>query len=81
MAFGGGTEAKIKLFSEYGHVAYQYKVNDACRNMLANILLIDPLPTDPLSILTPLTHGVGSKVIFFLSESRHVAYHINGNGT
>ena len=30
-------------FSEYGHVEYQIKGNDACINMIANILLIDPL--------------------------------------
>ena len=30
-----GTEAKIKLFSEYGHVAYQIKADDVCSNMVA----------------------------------------------
>ena len=45
---GGGAEVKIKLFSEYGHVAYQIKAGS---NMVANIL-----PTD-----TPSTQGVGSK--------------------
>ena len=49
--FGGGAEAKIKLFQKYGHVAYQIKADDFCNNMVANIL-----PTD-----TPLTQGVGSK--------------------
>ena len=29
MDLGGGAEAKIKLFSEYGHVAYQIKADDA----------------------------------------------------
>ena len=28
-------------FSEYGHVAYQIKADDACSNMVANILLTD----------------------------------------
>ena len=35
---GGEAEAKIKLFSEYGHVAYQIKVDTVCSNMVANIL-------------------------------------------
>ena len=48
---GGGAEIKIKFFSEYGHVAYQNKAEDAGNNMIANIL-----PTD-----TPSTQGVGSK--------------------
>ena len=54
---GGSAEAKIKLLSEYGHVAYQIKADDAGSNMVANIL-----PTD-----TPSTQGVGSKsqTIFF----------------
>ena len=53
--------------SEYGHVAYQIKADDAGSNMVANIL-----PTD-----TPSTQGVGSKgqTISF-SESSHVAYQI-----
>ena len=57
---GGGDEAKLKLFSEYGHVAYQIKADDAGSNMVANILPID----------TPSTQGVGSKVklYFFLKE-------------
>ena len=38
-------------FSEYGHVAYQIKGNEAYTNMLANSLLIH----------VPLTPGVGSK--------------------
>ena len=66
----GGSEVKIKLFSEYGHVAYQIKADDAGSNMLANIL-----PTD-----TPSTQGVGSKgqTIYF-SESSHVAYQIKAD--
>ena len=67
---GGGAEAKIKTFSEDGHVAYQIKADDAGSNMVANIL-----PTD-----TPLTQGVGSKgqTIFF-SERSHVAYQIKAD--
>ena len=30
-------KVKIQLFSEYGHVAYQIKGNDACINMVADI--------------------------------------------
>ena len=57
-------------FSEYGHVAYQIKADDAGSNMVANIL-----PTD-----TPSTQGVGSKgqTIYF-SESSHVAYQIEAD--
>ena len=65
-----GAEAKIKLFSEYGHVAYQIKADNVCSNMVANLL-----PT-----YTTLTQGVGSKgqtIIF--CESSHVAYQIKGN--
>ena len=66
----GRAEAKIKLFSEYSHVAYQIKADDAGSNIIANIL-----PTD-----TPLIHGVGSKgqTIYF-SESSHVAYQIKAD--
>ena len=49
--YGGGAEAKIKLFSKYGDGAYKIKADNAGSNMVANIL-----PTD-----TPLTQGVGSK--------------------
>ena len=66
----GWAEVKIKLFSEYGHVAYQIKADDTGSNMVANIL-----PTD-----TPSTQGVGSKgqTISF-SESSHVAYQIKAD--
>ena len=65
-----GEEVIIKLFSKYGHVAYQIKANDACRNMVFNIL-----PTDTTSALR-----VGSKgQIISFSESSHVAYQIKGN--
>ena len=65
MDLGSGAEAKIKLYSEYGRVAYQIKADNVGSNMVANIL-----PTD-----TPLTQGVGSKgqTIYFC-ESSHVAY-------
>ena len=67
---GGEAEAKIKLFSEYGHVAYQIKVDTVCSNMVANIL-----PTN-----TPLTHWVGQKVKpYILCENSHVAYQMKGN--
>ena len=51
MDLGDGAEAKIQLFQNYGHVAYQIKGNDACSNMVANILPVD----------TPSTSEVGSK--------------------
>ena len=38
--------------SEHGHVTYQIKENQECTNMVANILLADPLP--------PHTLGMGS---------------------
>ena len=65
----GGAEVKIN-FSEYCHVAYQIKADDAGNNMVANIL-----PTD-----TPLTQGVRSKgqTIYF-SESSHVANQIKAD--
>ena len=55
---GGGDETKIKLFSKYGHIAYQIKADDAGSNMVAN-----SLPTE-----TPSTQGWGQKVklYFFL---------------
>ena len=52
MDLGNGAEAKIKLYSEYGRVAYQIKADNVGSNMVANIL-----PTD-----TPLTQGWGQKV-------------------
>ena len=67
MDLGGGAEAKINFFSEYGHVAYQIKADNAGSNMVANIL-----PTDP-----PSTQGVGSKgQTLSFSESSQVAYQI-----
>ena len=56
----GVTLANIKsTFSEYGHVAYQMKGNEAYNNML-----------NSLPVHTPLTPGVGSKGQFvFFSES------------
>ena len=66
----GWGQGQNKTFSEYGHVAYQIKADDAGSNMVANIL-----PTD-----TPSTQGVGSKgqTIYF-SESSHVAYQIKAD--
>ena len=49
---GGGTEAKINLFLEYGNSANQIKAEGECRNMVVNIL-----PTD-----TSSTPGWGQKV-------------------
>ena len=66
----GWGQGQNQTFSEYGHVAYQIKADDAGSNMVANIL-----PTDTL-----LTQGVGSKgqTIYF-SESSHVAYQIKAD--
>ena len=63
-------QGQNETFSEYGHVAYQIKADEAGSNMVANIL-----PTDTAS-----TQGVGSKgqTISF-SESSHVAYQIKGS--
>ena len=61
---------KLIFISEYSHVAYQIKADDAGSNMVANIL-----PTD-----TPLTQWQGSKgqAIYF-SESSHVSYKIKAD--
>ena len=66
----GQGRGQNQTFSEYGHVAYQIKADDAGSNMVANIL-----PTD-----TPLTQGVGSKgqTIYF-SERSHVANQIKAD--
>ena len=40
----GGLRGTEAFFSDYGHVAYQIKGNDACINMVANILPVEPLP-------------------------------------
>ena len=65
-----GSKAII-YFSEYCHVAYQIKGNDASNNMVANILLADPPPPPDLGV------GKGQNSTF--SEHGHVAYHIKGN--
>ena len=57
-------------FSEHGHVTYQFKRDRKCSNMQAHIL----------SLHTPSTPGMWSKVKTFFSESSHVAYQIKGNG-
>ena len=40
--------------SEHSHVTYQIKENHECTNMVANILLADPLPPPPPTL------GMGS---------------------
>ena len=52
------------FFSEYGHVAFQIKLNHECSNMVENILPASPLP---------LTSGQNSTFL------KHVAYQIKGN--
>ena len=67
MNIEGGVEAKIQLLSEYGHVSYQIKGNDAFSNMVARRHI--------------LALGVWSKgQNNFFSESSNVAYQIKGNG-
>ena len=68
----GRGRGQNSTFSEYGHVAYQIKADNAGSSMVANIL-----PTD-----TPSTLGVGSRgqTISF-SESSHVAYQIKADDT
>ena len=63
------SKAQNSTFSEYGHVAYQIKVNHECSNMVANIL-----PADPHF----LTLEMRSKFNLF-SEHGHVACQIKGN--
>ena len=36
------SKGQNSTFSEHGHVGYQIQGNDACSNMVANILLADP---------------------------------------
>ena len=58
------------FFSEYGHVAYQIKADNAGNNMVSNIL-----PTDTLS-----TQGVWVKRSnYIFSESSHAAYQIKAD--
>ena len=65
----GVAEAKIKLFSEYSHVAYQIKADDFCSNMVAILLHTD----------TPLTKGRGQKVRLYILL-KVVMLHIKFNG-
>ena len=51
----GWVDEKKTLFSEYGHVAYQFKGNEAYNDMLVNTLTIHALSTP----------GVRSKGQFF----------------
>ena len=50
MDLGGGAEAKIKLFSEYSHVAYQIKAD-----------IVQKLSSKYFAHRTPWTQGVGLK--------------------
>ena len=56
MDLAGDAEVKIRFFSEYGHVAYQIKADDA-----GNIMVANSLPTD-----TPSTQGMGQKVKIYI---------------
>ena len=50
MDLGGGDQAKIKHFSEYGHVAYQIKADDSRSNVVANILPTDTPSTQVMAL-------------------------------
>ena len=67
----GWGKGQNSTLSEYGHVAYQIKGNDACSNMEANILPADP-PADPR------VGGSKGKNSTFL-EHGHVEYQIKWN--
>ena len=58
---------QTSTFSEYGHVAYQIKGNDACSNTVAN------------SVHTLSIPEVGSKVKTLFSEGSRDTYQIKGN--
>ena len=60
-----GRRPKFIFFPDYGHV-YKIKEDDACSNMVANILPIEP---------PPRTLG-GSNVNSTFSEHVYVAYQI-----
>ena len=64
---------KSKQFSVHVHVAYQIEVNNECRNMVANILLID-LPPHLITTLQVRLKGQNSTFL-------HMARHIKLNGT
>ena len=69
---GMGSIGQNSTFSEHCHVQYQIIENHKCSNMVANILLADPL--------RPPTRGM--ELIFqnsTFSEHGRVAYQINGN--
>ena len=68
---GSGQKVKIQLFSEHSHVAYQIKGNHKCSSMVANILLVNSLPT-------PLGLGSKGQNSTFL-EHGHAAYQIKKN--
>ena len=66
-----GSVGQNLTFSEHGHVAYQIKMNQECRNKVANIFL---------SRLPPPTLGMGSVgQNSTFSEHGHVAYQIKEN--
>ena len=83
-------------FSEYGHVAYQIKGNDACSNMVANVNLFQNMVMLHI-ILRGITNAATCKYIFcpythprplgwgqrskHFSESSLFAYQIKRNGT
>ena len=67
---GLGSKGQYSTFSEYGHVAYQFKGNNKFSNMVANML---PATLHP----DPGVGSKGQKLPF--SDHGHVAYQIIGN--
>ena len=67
---GVGSKGHTSTFLEHNQVAYQFKENHKCSNMVANILPAHPPP--------PLGMGSVGQNLTFL-ECGHVAYQIKEN--
>ena len=75
----GWGRGRNSTFSEYGHVAYQINWNHECSNMVAKILLVDPLsPTNSPPPRPWRVGSIGQNPSF--SEYCHVTYLNKGNG-
>ena len=68
---GDWVTRSLTTLSEHGNVTYQIKEYHKCSNMVANILLADPLTPHP-------GDGVSRSKLTFL-EHGHVAYPYNEN--
>ena len=69
---GVGSKGQNSIFTERGSCAYEIKGNHECTNMQAHTCI--------LSLHTPSTFGVGSKVKAIFTGSSHVAYQIEVDG-